>query len=272
MREKQWSAIKYIWGEANVILSVAGVFVTIICLIDFNSIVPKLWVRVLCVIIIFVISFLGAVLKITCVEHVEVDLENSRRAVLEFADLFNEDDQIVIPVNDSFDTIVDDVLIARKSVHGQFVIRYFENNTEYLDDLIKKALKGYKTEGSYEKEKLGNRDYYPLGTTITIQAAGKTFYLTALTHFNGCTVEPDLAGYYEAILRLFEYLNKMTAGKAVCMPLLGGGLARLGRTKEHILENLLSILKMNKTALPDKIHICLDKQLKEQINLWKFKE
>ena len=51
--------------------------------------------------------------------------------------LLKEKGIIVIPVNNYFDTIVDDVIVSRKSVHGQFVNSYLKEHTKQeLDDAI----------------------------------------------------------------------------------------------------------------------------------------
>ncbi len=39
---------------------------------------------------------------------------------IEFGDIFKESGLIVIPVNEYFDTIIDDRIIAKNTLHGQF--------------------------------------------------------------------------------------------------------------------------------------------------------
>lgn len=204
-------------------------------------------------------------------KEITVDLCNGRKGSVEFGDLFEKADQIVIPVNDSFDTLVDDIVIARGSVHGQFILRLFERNVDDLNRMIEKELSGIEPAGTYGDEKYGKKTYYPLGTAITVIVADKTYYLVALTHFEKNTVKPDLEGYYMALLSLIAFLNDRTAGRPVYLPLLGAGLARLGREKELILENLLSVLRMSETAIVGKLYIVLPQGEWGKINLHKFK-
>lgn len=58
-------------------------------------------------------------------------------------DVLKERGIIVIPVNNYFDTIVDDVIISKKSVHGQFVLQYLAENPDVklLNKLISDDLK-----------------------------------------------------------------------------------------------------------------------------------
>lgn len=148
----------------------------------------------------------------------------------------------------------------------------FERNVDDLNWMIEKELSGIEPAGTCGEEKYGNKTYYPLGTAITVLVAGKTYYLVALTHFEKNTVKPDLEGYYTALLSLIAFLNDRTAGRPVYLPLLGSGLARLGREKELILDNLLSVLRMSETAIVGELCIVLHRGDWGKINLHKFKE
>lgn len=270
MKEKVWPMIKFAFSEVNTILGVVGAFLTVICLIDVNALFPELLTRVLLVIIIFTVAFLASLIKTVMTKKISVDLGDGRKGSVEFGDLFEKADQIVIPVNDSFDTQVDDILIAKGSVHGQFVTRLFERNVNDLNRMIERELKGIESAGTYGEEKSGNKIYYPLGTAITIITAGKTYYLVALTHFEKNVVKPDLQGYYAALLSLIGFLNERTAGRPVYLPLLGSGLARLGREKELMLENILTVLRMSETAIVGELCIVLHRSDWGKINLHKF--
>lgn len=267
---KKWTMLEHALSETKTILGVISAFMTIICLIDFNSIFPELHVRIIIVCGIFFIAFLAAVIKTISTRRVEVDLGEGRTAVVEYGDLFERGDTVVIPVNDSFDTIADDITISKNSVHGQFVKHFYEDNTEELNRLIAGELKGISPLGEYGDEKRGNKVFYPLGTVICIRTGNKKYYWVATTHFKGNCIQPDLQGYYLAILKLMEYLNAHTSGKDVYMPLIGSGLTRLDKTKQLILENFLTILKMSKTSMVGKVHIVLYKGDLKEFNLHKI--
>lgn len=271
MKGKIWPVIRFAFGEVHTILGVVGVFLTVICLLDVNRLFPEFFTRVLLVTAIFAVAFLTAFVKTVMTRRITVDLCKGRRGCVEFGNLFDKKDQIVIPVNDAFDTLADDHVIATGSVHGQFITHVIGRNVEYLDQMIERELAKIPAAGEYGEEKTGKKRFYPLGTTITVSAAGKTFYLTALTHFEGNTVKPDLPGYYRALFTLIDYLNSQTAGKTVYLPLMGSGLARLGREKELVLENMLTVLRMSETAMVGEMCIVLHKGDWGTINLHKFK-
>lgn len=265
--------IKRAFKETGIILGVFGTLVTIICIIDFNQIFPELWQRIAVVFAIFAVAFIAAFVKTFLTRKVSVDLGSGRKAVIEFGDLFAKGKRIVIPVNDSFDTEADDILISKKSVHGQFIRKIFKGKKKELDLLIEEQLKDISPCGYYSDGKNGKKKYYPLGTTIPVEQQGRTYYLLAATHFKGNNVEENLSGYYCAVLKLLEYLNSYKAGNPVYLPLLGAGLGRLVNKKEWVLDNLISVFRMSRTPLTDELHIVIHREsVWEEISLNDFKD
>lgn len=263
--------LRFALDETYTILAVLGTFLTVTALIDFNELFPELGTRAVCIVLMFAVSYVIGILKVLFTTKHSVDLGNGRSAVLEFGDLFEKEDQIVIPVNDCFDTLVDDVLISGKSIHGQFIQKYFGGNTAELDRLIDQQLQNVPAAGQYQAgEKRGKLPYYPPGTVVTVSVRGKEFYLVALTHFSGNVVQPDLKMYYLAVLALLEHLNQRASGRTVYMPFLGAGLARLGRDKDTELNHLLCILKMSSVNITGDIHIVLHSSMRDKIHLSRF--
>lgn len=261
--------LKYALSETYTILGVLSTFLAVICLVDFNELFPQLGIRALCVLAIFGVSYLAALVKVLLANRATVNLENNREAVLEFGDLFECEDQIVIPVNDSFDTLVNDIVIAKTSIHGQFVLKYFGGQEGELDRIITEQLTraGVCPVGEYNSgEKGGKLKFYPPGTTVPVTVAGKTFYLMAMTHFKGNRVQPDMKMYYTAVLSMLEYLDGCAAGRPVYMPFLGNGLAGIMREKENELVNLLSVLKMSQMRIKN-IHIVLHSDMRWRMDL-----
>lgn len=271
MKKQIKPILRFALGEVYTFLGVFSTLLTIICLIDFSELVPDFAGRIVCVVIVFAVSYGMAVIRVASTKQTVVDLENGREAVLEYGDLFTSGDRIVIPVNDSFDTLVDDVLIAKSSIHGQFVLKYFEGREKELDRIIEKGLERVKVAGRYTN-KNGKPLYYPPGTVVPVRVGEKTFYLLALTHFRGNTVEPNMKIYYTAVLTLLEYLNKATAGAPVYIPLLGSGLARINREKENELANLLSILRMSRVKIVGGIHIVLHPDMRGKVNILRYRK
>ena len=152
--------LRFALDETYTILAVLGTFLTVTALIDFNELFPELGTRAVCIVLMFAVSYVIGILKVLFTTKHSVDLGNGRGAVLEFGDLFEKEDQIVIPVDDCFDTLVDDVLISGKSIHGQFIQKYFGGNTAELDRLIDQQLQNVPAAGQYQAgEKRGKLPY-----------------------------------------------------------------------------------------------------------------
>lgn len=273
-KKRTYKMIPYAFREVYTLLGVVSAFMTVICIVDINAIFPELYQRVLLVCGIFFMAFLTALVKVILTKRVQIDIGDGRNVCVQFGDLFAQEKRIVIPVNDSFDTEADDVRVAKNSVHGQFVLKFFNGKEDELKRLISEQLQQSKVRpiGSADEDKYGEKVQYPLGTTIMIELAGVTYYLVALTHFEGNVVKPDLPGFYRAVLSMFEYLNEHKSGSTVYLPLIGSGLARLGRNKQLQLENLITLMKMSSTPMMGGVNIILYEGDRGKINLQSIKE
>lgn len=102
--------------------------------------------------------------------------------IVEFCDLFEQEGAIVIPVMDTFDMDMTNNLVNPRTVHGQFLSKYYANNIPALNNEITHTLtsKGF-TPITNEPNLKGKHDRYDIGTTCPITTHNKYFYLSALT-------------------------------------------------------------------------------------------
>lgn len=159
-------------------------------------------------------------------------------------DLFQYKNVVVIPVNEYFDTRVDGVIIDRKTVHGQFIERYFHDNEDGLYRQIEAALQGVEYVADNVRQHAGARlKKYPVGTCADIVVGETTYVLFALTHFDAddkaFLPREEFAG---AIKSLMEHLAHIAGNHPVYMPLLGTGLARLNQTHQRILLYIIDTI------------------------------
>lgn len=152
-------------------------------------------------------------------------------------DLFGQKDIVVIPVNEYFDTRCDNVIIDKKTVHGQFIEKYFHGNEDALYHAIEGALQGVPYEEDLTRIHDGARQKkYEIGTCADVVIGNTTYVLFALTHFDcddkAYLPREEFAG---AIKRLMEHVAHIAGNKPVYMPLLGTGLARLNQSHQRIL-------------------------------------
>lgn len=191
------------------------------------------------------------------------------RINISFGDLFSKKGIVVIPVNEFFDTIVDDRVIAHKTIHGQFIDKYFSNNINNLDDMISQALAGEVQVTPRYQRNHAKTIPYPIGTCIDIVHNGITYVLFALTHFN----EQDVA-YLErkdfglAIQGLMSHLHDMNNDRPVYMPVIGTGMSKMQRSHQRVLTYFLDCIDFtNESSLPAGLNIVVYEGDKDKVNL-----
>ena len=213
-----------------------------------------------------IISYIVITVKRT-IRQQKVIRTNGKTITIKSGNIFEENDITVIPVNCCFDTVVDDDLISSKSIHGQFINHYC-HDIKSLDELIEKQLplNNYRI---VEKKSGKNKEYNP-GTIVSVKKE-KQFIFLALTKFDTENVaECELPDYCKAVVELLSYLNDHCQGNSVSMPLIGGGLSRIGAEPGTILELLVTLIKTHKDAYPRQITIVLNKKTFDDIDLDKI--
>jgi hypothetical protein len=190
-----------------------------------------------------------------------------------YDDLFNQNGIIIIPVNEYFDTLVDEKIISSSTLHGQFIKEIFGGNTEELELLIKKELEKHEEKAIIERPR-GNCKKYNLGTTISVSKDGKDYFLVSFTRFNDSNKAEIFNIDYQVTLKsLLDFIHINSQGKNINIPLIGAGQSGVNMSKQKLLEYLLfSIQIHDNLTISGKINVVLNKELKKEIDLNKIKE
>lgn len=166
---------------------------------------------------------------------------NGTKINIFIGDIFNQKDGLkVIPMNEYFDTQVDDVVIAKNSLHGKYLTSVF---TDYnvFNETVKEKLTPVKV--IKERKIKDHQNKYELGSLIVIG----DYALTAFTRFDENNRAYLLGKDYLYFWGSFwANLDKVCAGRNVYVPLFGAGLTRFNEyspTKQELLENMLFALK-----------------------------
>ena len=185
------------------------------------------------------------------------------------------DNYVVIPVNEYFDTIVNETIINKGTIHGQFIQRYYKEDHSELHEEIEAYFADKKIEGK-EVSRKGSEGYkkkYPLGTCAIIKKNNTNFVLLALTHFD----EEDHA-YVELseFGRSISTMCKTLAGKvednSIYLPLMGMGMSRLNQTGQFILKYILdTIIGIKGLAIQKGINIVVYPPIMKTLNLNEIK-
>lgn len=201
--------------------------------------------------------------------NIELSLADKVKAKVFYGDLFESSEVIVIPVNEYFDTTVDEKIISSKTVHGKFIQRFFGGNEADLKKQIKKELAQYEPLETNSERKSGNKNKYPLGTVCEVKNGSKVFYLLALTRFNANhRAEVKNSEYQRVLCDLFSYVEQNSQGRKVSIPLIGAGHSGVNLSKQKLLEFLLfSIALKDGLTLINGVDVVLHKSVKKEIDL-----
>lgn len=251
-------------------IGVIGSFVTISWAIFQESLgesdISCPWLVILAILLV---SAFYALLTIRPKDKIKLKLTEKVKAEVFFGDLFSSKEIIVIPVNEYFDTIVDDKIISSKTLHGIFVKTYFDGNEADLKKQINNSLNGVKHVDVNSRRSLGNKKRYPLGTVCQVTKEDKIFFLVALTKFNqNERAEVKNSEYQRVLCDLFSYIEQNSQGRNVSIPLIGGGHSGVSLSKQKLLEFLLfSIGLKDNLTLVGGVNIVLHKSIKNEIDL-----
>ena len=230
---------------------------------------------ILCIIVALVWGLLSSkVVTILSADDVKIIVKYDDLMDIAFPKKPQPERIVVIAVNCCFDTIVNDVIISKRSVHGQFINHYIHSESDLhdLDDKIDKNLSENTTsftELSNKEKKAGKLKRYPLGSIAKIEGSnGVTFFLLALTQFdNNCNAHCSKQQYFDSLIKLFEYYDKNGQGKELYLYPMGTGMSRTGISKEEALDSIILLTKINKKYLKNKTTIVVDKRCKNEISI-----
>ena len=160
---------------------------------------------------------------------------------VKFGDIFNEEsDWKAISFNEYFDTIVDDKIIARNSLNGMYINKFFYGKVDQLDQIIQSdphlATQIVSTDAQRPN---GKKTKYQLWSVCVV---GR-YLLTALTHFDSQNkAYIEMGEYISFLLSFWEEVDRIYAGKTVSIPVFGSGITRFKDYNEISDQELLQLI------------------------------
>lgn len=201
-------------------------------------------------------------------KSIQIRINDSFPLQVEFGDLFEKKGVVIISVNEYFDTIVDNRIIATDTIHGKFIERLFKGRIQELDNKIRKALNKFIAEDTPNRTR-GKKQRYPLGTCAVIEEGENTYILAALTEFdaNNHAFIP-LSEYGAIIQRIISTAATVANSRPVYMPLLGSGQGGIQKSAQKILFYMISQIEFcSNVSIPKGLHIVIYDLNKKGINL-----
>jgi hypothetical protein len=165
--------------------------------------------------------------------------------IVEFCDLFEQQGAIIIPVSDTFDNDTTNGLVNPRTLHGQFLQKFYSSNIPTLNNEIQATLRRKGVQPIQTDQNLkGNKDRFEIGTTCPIKTHNKYFYLSSLTYMRD-TGNVDMRAEY-----IYDFLSSVwnfipTHGEyheVVNIPVIGTGLNRLpaNYTNQFIVQEIVN--------------------------------
>lgn len=241
---------KKFWYYFNVAMASMASGATLFCAVaPDNWLGTKTWCLTFIILaVIFIICAYFSWSQTDLKESISIKLSPNLRVNVFKGDLFKQKNIVVIPVNEYFDTRVDDVIVAHRTIHGKFIDDNFKNNENVLYQLIEAKIRN--TPNSII---VNNRVHagaqtikYPIGTCADIQVGDTIYVLFALTHFDA----EDKAflpkeEFADAIINLMKHLATISNNRPVFMPLFGTGLSRLNETHQRVLLFIIDTISFS---------------------------
>lgn len=186
-----------------------------------------------------------------------------------FGDIFTQEGWISIAVNDFFDHIVDDELVSMKSLHGEVIMRYWnEDGTRWRDQVYDDIRDTIYDEVTRH---MGNTRRYKIGTTARASSGNKDFLFMALgrTDIGDNVTHATADSLVYAVRQLLVRARSVCANRPLNMPLFGSGLSRIG-IKGSVLVHLILAAVFEETKISkvtETIVLVLPVEKKREIDL-----
>ncbi|WP_344696434.1 macro domain-containing protein [Sphingomonas rosea] len=182
----------------------------------------------------------------------------STRLTLKYGNLFKEDADWLIGVNEFFDSRIGDV-VAKGSIHGQVICDYFGGDEAKFRTQVTPALQPFT--GTTIPRTVGETTRYEIGTTAVLDRGDKHIYLVALSRTDVSTnkAQSSIPELWTALSAALCKVHERGNGQPLALPLLGNGRASINLPPQHLLRLVvLAIVDYAKTAqLPNSVSILL---------------
>lgn len=225
---------------------------------------------------ILVLSYLWIWRYANKLTNIALNIEGSIVHIIT-GDIFEQDGLKVIPFNEYFDTQVDDRIISKRSLNGQYIEKFFPDTLK-LNQLIQEDKDLNIDENVLNKgiNREGNTVQYKLGSSLRIE----DFVLTAFTKFNDKNMaQLSMYEYLNFLLYFWNEINRVHAQTPVYVPVFGSGITRFKNGFEDIDDNeLLDIMiwtfKVSKIKFkyPAKLTIVIHEKKIDKMDIFKLKE
>jgi len=251
-------------GFISTVLSILG-----ISLGDWNgsSILIRVCVVIASAVIIFFLSFsiIGRVFR----EQINLVIRKTPICICG-GDIFSTVGWRVIGCDSHFDTRVDDVVIAKKSLHGQLILSHA--NKEEIESVV-----GSEAQRLQISKDENGQYRFPLGTIIPYKSSvdNQMYLLLAMTELNSqYEAHINMAEYEQMLMKMWKEINRVYAMNDIVLPVLGTGIPRFDdgpKDNDALLRCMLCTLNSSGVSLKSKVKVVLFGKEKE-LPLYEYRD
>lgn len=244
----------------------------------------KLWTIVL----IVLVSMIAAILWVCVLRKKNTVFEKGKKTIqICYGDViklgFSKRHKkiVVIPVNTSFDTIVDEdiariekPLVSANTLHGKWILgmEMHKIGREDLDREIKTCLKQEPVVKALAREvkTRGNLEHYAISTIVPFAWEKNTiFLLVALSEFDKDNkAESEEEHVVKCAQSILDFYNRKGQGYDIYVPLMGTGRSDAGLSHKDSLRILKSFFLLNGKRLRGNLHIVIYNGDKKHVSIF----
>lgn len=177
--------------------------------------------------------------------------------VIEPGDLFDRPEHLAIGFCDTFDTDTGTRgLVSAASVQGQLLERIYAGDLRRLDDAITAALRGVRpaSRERRDRKRTGKLVRYPLGTVAVLEDGPRLVFAVAYSKLgNDGLSRSSVDELWLGLNRLWDAVYLHGQQRAVAIPLLGTGLARLDYLEA---QDILRLILLSFVARSREQRVC----------------
>ena len=256
--------------------SFIGVFVSFLPFGDFW------WVGLIIVLGVFVVVTVFTFLWFLFKKNYKIVSFANHTISAKYGNIFSikakEKPVVVIPVNTSFDYIVEedlsikDPIVSPKTLQGQFIKKMTNLEKDKVEELGKEIENAIITQGLVPREtvmKRGNQKFYELGSYIFLERENCTYMLFALTDFDehNIVVSKPVSTFAELISKLISDINKCS-GRPIYIPVMGVGLSGFGIDHKNSFILIKEALLAKKLTLRNDVTIVIYTGDREKVSIY----
>lgn len=163
------------------------------------------------------------------------------RLEIRVADIFGVAGCKVVPVNEFFDSSLGDQ-VSPLSLHGQFLQTIPSAYTDAFRASLAESLSSLT--GELVTRHGAPATKFPIGTTVAFDVGQDRYILLALSHTSPTTDEASatIHDLWRALSTLWDAARSLAGGRDVVIPLIGGGLSKVGLPEAVLLDVIITSL------------------------------